>query len=225
MVFADRSAVLPLKDTPPDHRFLPRRPDEPPRFFDQDTYPFDCSEFFDDHSSSPDFSNPPPGYPEEPVEDHVEPQDHHHRPRPPPLDLSHNDTWEYEHYAGCFTCQAHQTTPHTCCNRPAIPTSPTVFDYAGASAGCAQNQQMILPLFPALRTPLSAQQSYVLVSPLPTPTTPTTFVFQFPSPLNFTPSTPLLQAQQPQQQSVFVFPPPPAPPSSSPYEMDDQFLE
>lgn len=72
-----------------------------------------------------DFTIPPPPMPTQQEEQHdteqnqVEQEDQEdYKTRPDPINLSHQDdtkVWEYEHYAGCYLCQTHESTPSACC--------------------------------------------------------------------------------------------------------------
>lgn len=220
-VFVERSAILPLKDVPQEYQYMPRRPEERPRLkmFNnghQEPYPIaqNSSWMSPTHSSSQDGSaqDEPEEAPE--LENHVVQRDHE-RPRPPPLDLAQTETWEFEHYAGCYTCQSHETTPNSCPNRPMIQT---LFG--------SPPQQPITPQFPPCqlggipipRPQAPPPQPYFLFSPMPfhPPMTPAYHTpIAMPSPFAlpapgagrfFFQMTPTLVANP--QSPIFVFPSP-----------------
>ena len=179
-----------------------------------------------------DFSVPPPPVPyqkvpiQETLEDfndsdesydremmvQLEQNGHFVRPRPPPLNLSQDDTWEFEHYASCYSCQTHVTTPHYCMNRIELPTNMTLTEARHVEP------QFVMPTFPLTTPtiqPLTPPQQFMLLSPLQPPITPfpfpafqnpvtPTLVLHYPSPLPMSPA--LIHAVTPQQPTFFVFP-------------------
>lgn len=202
-VYVERSAVLPIKEAPKELRLLPRWPDERPRLYEPQvaynlmgnwvveerrippTPPplpspvMHCPML--DHQAFPPLPGPPPS----PLlaSPPVQQDERHPRVRPPPLNIIQNETMEYEHYAGCYSCQVHESTPNSCLNRyPPIP----------------QLSQYVLPCVSPQGTPnppVHSGHRYVLVTPInspyPVPLTGTPFpggpttpalVFQYPSP-------------------------------------------
>lgn len=213
-VYVERSAILPLKEVPPEYQFMPRRPDQRPRLekimYDYEPYHFRMSP---PHSSSHEGSAQDEA--EAPQENIPPPPREQERPRPPPLDLTQTETetWEFEHYAGCYTCQSRETTPLTCPNRPMLQT---LF-------GSPPQHQPLTPQFPPCQLPLGAMPMaasprpppFYLVSPIPIPGPPLTPAFHTPiaMPSPFVPHgrvffqvTPTLVANP--QSPVFVFPTP-----------------
>ena len=117
-----------------------------------------------------DFTIPPPPLPPlpPPQQQQVPPnQDQAAEPcrqKPTPLNLVSNDTtWEYEHYAGCYACQTHESTPISCCNRLVLDPSP--------NQNIPQFVLPMLPVCPPIPTPQRHPASFLLFSPMP-PTTP-----------------------------------------------------
>ena len=150
-----------------------------------------------------------------------EDQEDFSKPKPDPINLPHQDdtkVWEYEHYAGCYLCQTHESTPIACCNRLVTEAQGTT-PLATPAPATPVTPQFVMPVLSMGSGGINphGQPPFLLFSPLPpspflphlnqggqimpiTPTLPTTptLMFRYPSPM--VPS-PLISPQ-----TVFVFP-------------------
>jgi len=173
-----------------------------------------------------DFTIPPPPMPTQQQEQHdqeqnqveQEDQEDFSKPKPDPINLSHQEgnIWEYEHYAGCYLCQTHESTPSACCNRLVTEAQGTTTPWATPTPVTPQFVMPVLSMGSGGINP-HGQPPFLLFSPLPpspfhphlnqggqimpmTPTLPTTptLMFRYPSPM--VPS-PLISPQP-----FFVFP-------------------
>lgn len=247
-VYVRRSMVLPIEGPPEDQQMLPKWPDQRPHFTDfaqlqhqttvetsyvqvEETQRRNITLINSRHTDwlqHSDFTIPPPPVPPEQRDaratsaeaEVVKEEPESSKPKPDPIKFSRSETplWDFEHYAGCYACQAHESTPTECRERleaeasaQGIASSPLLnhIDSPPFVGNPDIPQQFVVPIFPIGTYPTTPQAGpqFLLFSPLPpaafdnvTPTIPGTpsLFFQYPSALVTTPMIP--------PQPVFVFP-------------------